>query len=217
VDWHDTPVYIISFNNLDRGFRRLVEWLQSADMKNIKVIDNHSTWEPLLRYYETLNGVELLLQPENLGHEVFWRLGYQNHQVGRYIVTDPDVVPAEGCPRDLVRKMHEVSNRYSNAKVGPGIRIDNLPDHYFQKDYMRRCECRYWDESARVGPDCFDAAIDTTFALYEPGAGKWDGKHFRLDFPYVVEHIPWYDDSSKPNPEREFYKATVIPGVSHSE
>ena len=65
--------------------------------------------------------------------------------------------------------------------------------------------------------DAFFAAIDTTFALYEPGAGKWDGVHIRLDFPYVVEHMPWYIPTDEPHAERDFYKATAIPGISHSQ
>jgi hypothetical protein len=117
-----------------------------------------------------------------------------------------------------MQKMHQVADRYDNAKVGPGIRIDNLPDYYHLKDLMLRSECGYWDESKRTPHgDSFFAPIDTTFALYKPGAGKWDGTHIRLDFPYVVNHIPWHDESSLPNEERDYYKMTVIPGISHSQ
>ena len=214
----DTPIYIVSFNRLELGFRRLVEWLQAAGMTNINVIDNCSTWPPLLEYYQTLKGVNILRQSENLGHNVFWNLGYHLHQTQRFIVTDPDVVPDKDCPLDLVLKMHQVADRIPGSKVGPSIRIDNLPDHYHLKDLMLRSESGYWSEAARTKEsDCFNAQIDTTFSLYQPQAGKWDGTHLRLDFPYVVEHVPWYDNSSKPNAEREFYKATVMPGISHSQ
>jgi hypothetical protein len=154
----------------------------------------------------------------NHGHEAFWKLGWHLHEKERYILTDPDVVPDAGCPLDLVLKMHEVADRIPFSKVGPGIRIDDLPNHYHLKDLMLRSECKYWDESRRVPQgDAFFSEIDTTFALYQPWAGRWDGVHVRLDFPYVVQHVPWYDDSSKPNPEREYYKATVLPGISHSQ
>jgi len=217
-NWRNTPIFIVNYNNLTRGFQRLVEWLESAEMTNVTIVDNHSTWEPLLAYYKTVCEMKVLFMPENYGHEVFWKLGYHHFQTERFIVTDPDVVPAAGCPKDLVLKMHMVADRYKPAKVGPGIRIDNLPDSYGLKDLMLRSECRYWDEAARMSPgDCFQAAIDTTFALYEPGANKWDGAHFRLDFPYVVEHVPWYIPSAEDHAERDFYKATAIPGMSHSQ
>ena len=217
-NWKDTSIWIVNYNNFTRGFQRLVEWLQSAGMTNVTVIDNHSTWPPLLEYYQTMKDVTLLRQSENRGHEVFWKLGYHLQQKERFIVTDPDVVPSDCCPKDLIRKMHEVAERIPSAKVGPALRIDNLPDHYRLKDLMLRSECGYWDESKRIPHgDAFFAAIDTTFALYEPGAAKWDGVHIRLDFPYVVNHVPWYDDSSQPNEERDYYKATVLPGISHSQ
>jgi len=217
-NWKATPIFIIQRNNLTRGFQRLVEWLQSAGMTNITVIDNASTWAPLLAYYKTLCDVRIMMLPENHGHDVFWKLGWHLHQTERFIITDPDVVPDGGCPKDLVLKMHMVADRYKPSKVGPGIRIDNLPDHYHLKQLMLDSEMGYWQEADRIPlRDGFFARIDTTFALYEPGAEKWDGAHIRLDFPYVVEHVPWYDNSSQPNEEREFYKATVAPGISHSQ
>jgi hypothetical protein len=217
MNWKDTPIFVNQFCNLDRGFRGLIDWLQRAGMTNITVIDNASTWPPLLDYYKAMKSVNLLRQSENLGHEAFWKLGYHHHQTERFIVTDPDVIPDAGCPMDLVLKMYQVADRYPNAKVGPGIRIDNIPDHYHLKDLMIRSECGYWSEGSRMPEgDCFRAQLDTTFSLYQPGASKWDGVHIRLDFPYVVEHHPWYDDSSKSNEERDYYYSHAIPGMSHS-
>lgn len=215
MNWQDTPIYVLSFNRVT-ALRQLIDWLKRTGMTRITILDNHSTYEPLLRYYETLEDVQMIVLPQNEGHDVFWNRGYHLHQDSRFIVTDPDVVPDVGCPMDLVLRMHQIADRYEPAKVGPGIRIDNLPDHYHLKDLMLISESPYWSNRTLEG-DCFHARIDTTFALYEPGAGKWDHNHIRLDFPYVVEHWPWYQDSSQPNEERDFYKATVLPGISHSQ
>ncbi len=114
--WQQTPVFITSFNNLDRGLKRLIAWLQEAGMERIYVIDNASSWAPLLEYYETLKGVTLLRQTSNLGQDAFWKLGYHHHQTGRFIVTDPDVVPDAKCPLDLVYKMHQVAE-HENAQL----------------------------------------------------------------------------------------------------
>ncbi len=217
MHWKDTPIFVLSFNRLELGLRQLIDWLKSAEMTNITIIDNKSTYPPLLEYYETLKDIRILRMTENYGHDVFWRLGYHTHQQERFIVTDPDVVPDPMCPKDLVLKMHIIADTYKPAKVGPAIRIDNLPDHYHLKNLMLRSECGYWAESRRAHGGCFEAPIDTTFALYEPAAGKWDGRHFRLDFPYVANHLPWYQDLSQPNPERDYYRDTVLPGISHSQ
>jgi hypothetical protein len=223
VTWQDTPTFINNFNRLDIGFRDLLLWLRRAGMTKIAVIDNASTYPLLLDFYDSsaMEGIQLLRAGANLGHEAFWRLDLHLKQPGRFIVTDPDVVPDEDCPFDLVRKMHEVADRYAPAKVGPAIRIDNLPDHFAQKDHMRMCESDYWLRKYPEG-DCWNAAIDTTFALYESGWGHWplvaDGgvQHVRLDFPYVVRHIPWYSDSANLSAEERYYRAHVENGYSSS-
>ncbi|VVC06062.1 Uncharacterised protein [uncultured archaeon] len=212
--WQSIPIFINNFNNLTRGFHQLIEWLHQAGHWNLYVIDNSSTWEPLLDYYQTLQAT-IIKCNQNLGCDAFWKLGISWE--GKFILTDPDVVPDENCPKDLVRKMVEVSDRYHPAKVGPALRIDNLPDHYRYKKDMLKSEGKYWQN--RLDSECWNALIDTTFALYDNSSwGRFPPvHHIRLDFPYVAEHIPWYDNSSLPNEERDFYKKHVIRGVSHSE
>ena len=213
MTWKDTPCYIVNFCNLDRGFRRLVDWLLRAGMTNITVIDNNSTWPPLLEYYQTMKGITLLRQSENLGHEAFWKLGYHQYQTERFIVTDPDIVPDEHCPLDLVYRMHQIMDRYK-AKVGPGLRTDNMHPNYFKHDFQID-----WEQQFLANPtprkEGHWALIDTTFALYEPGWGHWPEKCIRLGPPYLANHIPWMEDSAVPNAEREFYKEHALPGVNH--
>ena len=210
----ETSVWIIQHDNLDRGFRQLIDWLQRAGMTNINVIDNASTYEPLLEYYQSMKGVQLLRQSENLGHEAFWKLNYHLHQTERFIVTDPDIVPGDDCPLDLVHRMHQVMDRYG-AKVGPGLRIDNMHDKYFKRDFQLDWESQFWVDQVPHG-EGYWSLIDTTFALYEPGWGHWpDAKHIRLGPPYLVNHIPWMEDSTVPNEEREFYKEHALPGINN--
>jgi hypothetical protein len=222
MDFRDTPVFVNNFCNLDRGFRDLLLWLRRAGMTKIAVIDNASTYPPLQAFYDSsaMEGIQLLRAGANLGPEAFWRLGLHLQQAGPFIVTDPDVVPDPQCPLDLVRKMLEVAERYAPAKVGPAIRIDNIPSCYAQRDHMRMCESDYWLRKYPEG-DCWDAAIDTTTALYDSRWGRWPNlthgaRHIRLDFPYVVNHVPWFEDSAKPSAETLYYRAHVAPGFSSS-
>jgi hypothetical protein len=227
MDFRDTPVFVNNFNRLDIGFRDLLLWLRRAGMTKIAVIDNASTYPPLLAFYDSpaMEGIQLLRAGANLGPEAFWCLDLHFRQLGRHIVTDPDVVPDPQCPLDLVRKMHEVTDRSrfapTGAKVGPAIRIDNIPSHFAQRDHMRTCEADYWVRRYPEG-DCWNAAIDTTFALYDVGWTRWPlvesggVQHVRLDFPYVVRHLPWYEDSANPSAEAIYYRAHVENGYSSS-
>lgn len=192
--------WIVNFNNCSRGFTRLVDWLRAADI-HVAVLDNGSTWEPLLRYYET-SGLQIIQTQRNLGPYAFWSLGlYESGE--RFILTDPDVVPSADCPKDIVERMSlMLDKRYS--KVGPSLRIDNLPDCYPDKEKVIAWEQQWWLNPVEDG---YRASIDTTFAMYAPETlpRTWDN-HLRLAPPYSFEHVPWYE-GTEANAEREFYNA----------
>jgi hypothetical protein len=227
IFWRDTPVFINNCNRLSIGFKDLILWLRRAGQTSITVIDNKSTYPLLLDFYGSpaMEGIQLIHAGANLGHEAFWRLDLHLlpaiAKFGRYILTDADVVPDPACPLDLVRKMHEVADRYSPAKVGPALRIDDLPQHYAERDHMRNCESDYWQRKYKEG-DCWNAAIDTTFALYRSGWTRWPlaeqggVHHVRLDFPYVLRHEPWYSCSANLSEEERYYRAHVAPNFSSS-
>jgi hypothetical protein len=226
MNWQDTPAFVLQHDRLNIGFRDLLAWLRKAGMTQICVIDNASTFPPLIDFYansEEMRGVQLVHAGSNLGYGAMWKLGLHHldsvARVGRYILTDPDLVPDPQCPLDLVRRMHEIADRYSPAKVGPAIRIDNIPDCFAQRDHMRRCEAPYWLN--RVDDVGWDAPIDTTFAIYQAGWERWPhmthgARYIRLGFPYVVNHIPWYEDSANPTEEALYYRAHVASGFSSS-
>lgn len=213
-EYQHIPIYIINRNNLDRGFRDLVNWLINAGSQNIEVLDNESSYRPLLEYYESCP-VKITKLGENRGPWWFWDNKMHLQTMTPYIVTDSDVVPDKDCPHDLVRKMLEVFVRYKNdgcMKVGPGLRTDNLPDYYSAKQEVIE---REHGNSSRLMPegDVFRASIDTTFALYwtkqnnSLPSGPHD-QHYRLAQPYVVEHRPWYIDKDCLTEEDHYYKAT---------
>lgn len=206
MDWQATPIFIINHNNLERGFRQQVEWLKAAGQNNINVIDNGSTYAPLLDYYETAD-INVIYH-ENVGPYVFWVKGLHTQQDAPYIVSDGDCAPAADCPKDLVRRLHEVYEQKPLCKkAGPGIRIDNLPDTYQFKQQVIEHETQFSLEAHRDG-DMFDAILDTTFALYPAGSAFPDwGGHIRLAAPYVIEHYPWYVDSANPTEEDQYYLA----------
>jgi len=214
--WQDTPVYVTNFNNLERGFRRLVRWLRDAGHENVTVVDNGSTWGPLLDYYESEPELVVLRVGENKGPYAVWDLDLHNHGGGQFVVTDPDVVPAIDCPRDLVRRMIEVRERFAGpTKVGPSLRIDNLPSCYGLREKVVAWEGQFW---TRPTPeqDAFHAEIDTTFALYDAGSPAWPGgTYLRLAPPYTLEHLPWYEDSRSPSQELAYYVSSSNRAWTH--
>ena len=204
----DIPVFV---NNRDRltSTRALAEWLLRAGTKKVIILDNASTYEPLLDWYRKLpEGVEVIIQG-NLGPWGFWGCNRQETQGTPYIVTDSDCVPSSLCPPDLIsRLLYLLRDNPGCGKVGPGLRLDNIPD--LSRDFITNGDGKGWDGEGvfwkrRHSLSAFYAPIDTTFALYS-ARSPWvppDWNNMRMDAPYLVEHMPWY--TSKPFSEEEQY------------
>jgi tetratricopeptide (TPR) repeat protein len=197
----------IIINSRDRRscLEQLVVWLRSAGYLNIGILDNQSTYPPLLDYLRGIeNEVSVFHSPRNLGPRALWSsglIGLVSHVP--FVYTDPDMLPVDECPRDAVLMLFELLAAHRQAtKAGLGIRIDDIPDTYEHKSAVQAWEANFWRRP--LPGNCYDAAVDTTFALYRPGS--WHNlRAVRSASPYLVRHLPWYADSSTPTPEDRYY------------
>ena len=207
LDWRDIPVFIVN-RNRHEAMVRLIDWLRAGGTRRIVILDNASTYPPLLQYYDALpTGVNVLRLPQNHGPYVLWQQRVHEVLDTPYVLTDSDIVPADFCPADLVGRLYETLLRYPDAgKVGPALRIDNLPDGYADADTVRKWESQFWEHP--VAPGVFAAPIDTTFALY-PARAEFtiDDRALRLGRPYVVEHTPWYAVEGQLSAEEQYYRS----------
>lgn len=229
------PVFI---NNRDRltCLRRLIGWLYCHDIGPITVIDNGSSYFPLLKFYKELstsNLVKVFYTNQNCGPNVFWNrsalnggrpqllskerleeikgkgLNWHLKQDTPFIYTDSDVVPSKDCPGDLIPHMLKLLERFPDCgKVGAGLRIDNIPDRFYNKEKVIKAESVY---SAYDLGGYAKAPVDTTFAVYPPYSEfSCDWKNIRTMSPYLVEHADWYSDSSNLTEEEAYYRSHVF-------
>lgn len=206
MDWRDIPVFIVN-RNRHAAMVQLIDWLRAGGTRKIVILDNASTYPPLLAYYDALpDGVNVLRLPQNHGPYVLWQQRVHEVLETPYVLTDSDIVPAQGCPSDLVGRLYETMRRYPDAsKVGPALRIDNLPDGYADADTVRKWESQFWEHP--VAPGVFAAPIDTTFALYPARADfSINDRALRLGRPYIVEHTPWYAQEDALSDEERYYR-----------
>lgn len=202
------PVIINNFNRLDY-LQQQVDWLLRVGQKNIHIIDNASTYEPLLQYYKKVAATVYLLD-RNVGHESLWRT-HIFKRLGKYyyVYTDPDVLPDDNTPDDFMFYFKNILDQYpQKKKVGFGLRTDDLPDHYPKKAEVIKWESQFYTNA--VEPGIYDARIDTTFALYRPGAAYqcWD-ETLRTGKPYMLRHMPWYENPANLDSESKFYMAAA--------
>lgn len=203
----DIPIFI---NTRDRvgPLRKLVAWLEHAGATRIVIVDNASTYPPLLKYLDA-SPHEVVRLAENVGQMAPWHAGVIGERISagqRYVVTDPDILPDRACPIDVLDHFSDLLDRYpETVKVGFGLRIDDLPRRYRHAEAVRRWESRFWTDEAE--PGVYRAPIDTTFALYREDTPFTMEPALRTGAPYLAQHLPWYLNSWRPSREQRYYLA----------
>jgi glycosyltransferase involved in cell wall biosynthesis len=205
----EIPV-IINNRNRITYLKKLINRLEKAGMRNIFIIDNASTYPPLLEFYLHMP-YKVFRFEENLGFTALWDTNlFKVFRYTYYIYTDPDVVPVDECPDDFVYHLYEVLKRHPGIeKVGLGLKIDDLPDHYSRKGEVINWERQFWQNE--VEKDLYDAYVETTFALYRPLAKgpAWECKAYRTGGDYMARHLPWYENSNDLDEESLYYMKTI--------
>ena len=213
---HDSkkiPIIIISFNQLFY-LEKLIACLRKNGFENIVIIDNNSTYKPLLEYFNSIEkDVKIERLQKNYGHLVFWRRFdlFAKYCTGYYVVTDADIVPFENCPSDFLVKFADKLDQYkAKTKVGFGLEISSIPDTNPNKTKIIDWENKFW--VSKIDNTVFDSDIDTTFALYRPYYHR-KNKNFktalRFDYPYVALHGGWYINLDQLTEEQQFYFDTA--------
>lgn len=200
----EIPVIINNYNRLTY-LMKLIKWLEQAGMRNIYILDNDSSYPPLLDYYSKCSHRVVFLK-KNEGYRALWLRPELRHLIKDfYIYTDPDVVPDAYCPMDVIEVMYtNLKSNFKIDKIGIGLRIDNLPDHYSLKQKVIDWESQFHKKP--VNELFYQAPVDTTFALYAPySEGGGECKAYRTRAPYQVLHLPWYENSVHPDSESLFY------------
>jgi hypothetical protein len=210
----EIPILITCHNRVE-PLRHLVSWLESAGYERIAFVDNASTYEPLLSYYENTPH-QVLRLGKNVGHLAVWEarvLETIGHS-GPYVVTDCDVVPDHEAPADALDYFAELLFRYGDVdKVGFGLHIDDLPETYQFRGDVIDWESRFWADEVEQG--VYRADIDTTFALYRPTARNASYRALRTGSPYLARHLPWYKDSKTVSDEDRYYRDHATPDMSN--
>lgn len=204
------PVYVNTFNRLATT-RKLCEQIAALDNAVPIIVDNASTWEPLLDWYQHCS-FEVRRLTENYGHHAPWKAGVVSRpNDGFYCVTDCDL-DLEGVPADLMAVLKRPLTSWQNppVKSGVALRIDDLPPWQTQ---VKEWESRFWRQ--RIEGFYYLAPIDTTLAMYRTGtppriATKVAGiRSVRAAGDYTSRHVPWYLDPTNLDEENANYFATA--------
>ena len=207
-DYKKIPIIINNFNRLD-SLKKLINSLEKRGYKNINIIDNLSTYPPLLDYYKSGSYTVFYLN-KNIGMNALWKSGiYKKFKNNFFVDTDSDIVPIDECPDDFLLFFLQTLRKYKLArKVGFSLMLDDIPDCNVLKDYIIRCEEHFFHDYRRED-NLYWAPIDTTFTLYRPRGKRKHANNniemYRTAYPFMVRHLPWYFDSKNPDEEDRYY------------
>ena len=130
-NYKSIPIIIISFNQL-YYLKQLIEFLKKSNYNNIVVIDNNSTYEPLLEYFDDIESeVTIHRLNQNHGHLVFWKNKelFEKYSKGYYAITDADINPIPECPEDFLLYFKKILDKvFEITKVGFSLKIDDIPN-----------------------------------------------------------------------------------------
>lgn len=202
---YEVPIIINNRNRLT-FLKKMLEVLNDKGYKNIFIIDNDSNYLPLLEYYETIPYKVFRLK-DNVGFLAFWKTGiYKEFQANYFVYSDSDVVPTENCPSDFLQLFLDRMRKDEKLmKVGLGLKIDDLPDHFKNKKDVISWESQY--SKISIDEQFYLSNVDTTFALYRPfmSGGASRLKMYRSKAPIEAYHMPWYNNSTELSEEEIFY------------
>ena len=206
------PIVIL---NRDRLYPLIdqVNVLRQKGYNNITIIDNQSTYQPLLEWYKeskldifyndiTENSCHAFRDLVLMGHPKFVEI-----TSNWYVFNDSDIIPLDTVPDNFINNLVSYAIRHNKTKVGMSIKIDDLDLSYPLNEWVYSYESTYWtnaviDEDVELYPH----PIDTTFAVHAPHAlPTWSNNTLRAGVPYIVKHAPFYYDPNNLPEDEKYY------------
>jgi len=184
---------LINNRNLVIWPKEMVACIQKFEgVSEIIVLDNDSTYQPTLDWYETLEEpVGVMLLNWNVGHTapfIPWMLSQV--ETPYLVVTDPDLGLLD-VPTDVLLKMKGILEETGLPKIGLSLRYETVPmgSPYFE-------HVNSWEKYLREGrpiihPGVRNAPVDTTFAMMRTEGARYFVGGARMEPPYCARHYPW--------------------------
>lgn len=199
-----TPVFIVSFNRLTT-LKGMLDYFKQIPEFYPVVIDNASTYPPLLDFFATDRSFELIRLPKNVGPWTCFRRNFHLGFSSEFFAFSDCDLDLSGVPLDVFNKMRRGLRKHPDKrKVGVSIEVNDIPRHDAKRyGFIQASERPCWEKKI---DGYWDVNVDTTFALYRNVDQTYAiTDSLRLDRPYTAKHVPWYNDMDNLSEEEEYY------------
>mgnify|MGYP003343409835 FL=1 len=227
------PCFIINRDRLN-SLKGMIDYLNKIEELQVIIIDNASTYQPLLDYYDTNPCIVHLLTsnygncsplfntPECIEGHIKPNFLYEYNCTNGFILSDSDLDLSQ-IPTDFLNLFREGLAKYSWAtKIGFQLRIDDLPDTELAKEAIGWEQGNHSEQSYLDDRRFMKAPIDTTFAFYRwlpenPNLAHDFDKSIRTAMPYSARHLTWYNlqDGSNVGEDEKYYYEHLNKGFNH--
>ena len=206
------PIVIM---NRDRLYPLInqIDVIKSKGYNNIIILDNMSTYEPLLDWYASSNIDMFYNDITKNSNKAFTDLINIQHPKfldiisDWYVFNDSDIIPVESVPDTFIDDLIMYAKKYNKSKVGMSIKIDDINLDYPLNKWVYDYESTYWTGGIIDGDvELYPHPIDTTFAVHSPGTMPcWSDDTLRVGLPYIVTHAPFYYDPNNLPDDEKYY------------
>ena len=213
------PVVIPVFNN-PTYTRTFVNQLKVLNVENIIILDNNSTYKPML---ELLNDLENEHQVIRLGynrgpHYALRDSEFYSNLPNYFCLSDPDLELSPNLPENFIDAFVDISNHYKIGKVGFALEVpkeEEFAQLYMNLDgklwNMREWEMQFWENSigkTTDGDDLYLTTLDTQFALYNKNYFDPNSRYecLRVGGKFTAKHLGLYKQDNIPTEELKYYR-----------
>lgn len=214
------PIFLVNYQRF-QPLQELVQSLLDRNYNNITIVDNDSSYPPLIEWYMKLpKPVKIYAVGKNVGpyvlNEIIEFKPYT--ATGKpYVWSDSDVLPIAEAPKDFIEHMVEMAIEHKIPKLGLSLVINDLPDNFKDKEKVIKHESAftsYGKIDSKYGI-IWKAPVDTTFAVNMTADCGYNGGAYRMNWPYSARHIPWYYDSNNLPPDEKLLREKKLGWCGH--
>lgn len=174
---------------------------------DVYIVDNNSTYKPLLDWYNQQKDIKIIKLGINGGHKAPWVHGIIDTS-DYYVVTDSDL-DISTVPNNWDEILISGIKEFNVEKAGLSLSEKNIPcgnpswilDNFC--DYPNGDHPLRWGNHIKLNEMFFNHPIDTTFAVYAPKT-RHSISGIRTNTPYTAKHLPWHIVLNKDNNPNEF-------------
>lgn len=197
-------IVINNFNRLSTT-KRLIEQLEELGYSDIYIIDNNSTYPPLLSWYKNDYKYSLISLEENIGPRAIYDPKVRKLFIGEEWVTysDSDIELNKNAPKGFIEELVSIAEEFKYNKVGLALDISDLPNTP-EAEHYRNWEAINWRFPLEENRNIYKAAIDTTFCIIKPNL-DFQYEAIRVAGNFTARHYPWYINLNDLNEEDRYY------------